>query len=695
MPTQISMYGACQNEFDDEVVQKDTNFYLNGSYAPHSPYPQHFYSHEEINNLCALAFLKAQMGPERFAQFYRQLHMAKWGVAADCLKNLYEKSFEDLESWIVHNEKLSKFQALQLWQSYCDRKYLHKKQKVAGRIHIQEEYDRREKKIVENQKAEQKIKSAKEQHDKKLIFCNQNVPDTLWHLRDKALQNSELAHYKKHEQKYILDAQTCGYLYAKNIDYHEYEHCCGTSLQQEYHKEMCDLLTQAAQIDAKLVYNSHLVNQGCLFVDAAHESNTLHTAEHKKRNDVVEALYCVAHRLVCGVQDICNRPQEYVKAMISGVVESGCDFVHMFRHPIDTVAGLGSIVFYVLETSAISQAALYHPSKQNLVNLQKRTELIVYGLQKLQQHVAAMDGPDRVKAITKFGADFYVPGKITKAALGMFGVVCVQAKEMRTIEGVASMFGDDAAVSQAVQSAAEIEQGVAEQILNEFIQAETQIAKANRVVRSLRIVVDEIQSLGGIIPFDRVDLLNEAKAVMAQVMETVNGVIDKKLIKDLGSRVVVKNGSRVQENMNIKHVLQFEWRFEKSKKAGGYVLDITGGHLAGGCEQLEKFGIVKIINKKLLSTGAIEYSMENLATKRQFIKTTFPKDWDSKKIIEAAWKIYESGYDKSLDEVCYKVGAFEGFNMSIILQYITKTSNKSIDVCNVVTVLPYVNSRLI
>ena len=65
--------------------------------------------------------------------------------------------------------------------------------------------------------------------------------------------------------------------------------------------------------------------------------------------------------------------------------------------------------------------------------------------------MANSTGPERVEAITLFGADFVVPGKIIHAVGGICGAVRSQTKIMRTLEGAAFVLADELGFEEVSQ----------------------------------------------------------------------------------------------------------------------------------------------------------------------------------------------------------------------------------------------------
>lgn len=121
----------------------------------------------------------------------------------------------------------------------------------------------------------------------------------------------------------------------------------------------------------------------------------------------------------------------------------------------------------------------------------------------------------------------------------------------------------------------------------------------------------------------------------------------------------------------------------------GYVLSVSGGHLAGSCEALEETGLVKIVDKKILPSGAIDYYVKDLLRNEMFPKpkTEFPIDWNEEKILKNLWEVYEhpSGPDIILNtkNMFVRNGIVDGFEMSILFQ------NKNQSEVTIKAVFPY------
>lgn len=101
------------------------------------------------------------------------------------------------------------------------------------------------------------------------------------------------------------------------------------------------------------------------------------------------------------------------------------------------------------------------------------------------------------------------------------------------------------------------------------------------------------------------------------------------------------------------------------------LLEITGGHLPGVCEELEKTGLVKIVNKNRLSTGVTDYILQNCLTGEIFSKskTVFPLGWTEEKIVKSVWTIYEDPLlkvEKTGSGKFFKVGIIENINIQVL-----------------------------
>ncbi|MBM17807.1 MAG: hypothetical protein CL947_01910, partial [Epsilonproteobacteria bacterium] len=390
--------------------------------------------------------------------------------------------------------------------------------------------------------------SIEQQHQtvQDLYWVNDYVSDEIEQAREEALQQTEAKNYIQYDQSYTLDAITCGYLSHQHIAYLDYLHCYGTALQQQYHQEICDILTQAAHQHVKI---ENLLQQYCQSPILEHATNFAQAAQQTNQKDwtsVTGVLTSIGMLCVDCCKEVYGRPLDYARAIQGGVVESAYDFGHMMLRFDKAIYSVGQMLYFVLETGAMTDAALRFP-ESNMTALQERHGQIAAALFAMQQDFFNKDGPARVKAITKFGTDFYLPAKLTHAIGYLIGGISSRARGMRILEGVSSLLDESLITAETAEKIREIEiaaeQGFTQKVAAEFMEADSTIAKAGNIAaRPLNVIIDEVKKLGGVIPYHRKDLLNEAREVVSKITKEFNGKINKNIMNKYRERIIIKNG---------------------------------------------------------------------------------------------------------------------------------------------------------
>ncbi|MCX5923622.1 MAG: hypothetical protein NTU89_03610, partial [Candidatus Dependentiae bacterium] len=327
----------------------------------------------------------------------------------------------------------------------------------------------------------------------------------------------------------------------------------------------------------------------------------------------------------------------------------------------------------------------------------KRNAEISQALQSLGNQMANSTGPERVEAITRFGADFVVPGKIIHAVGGICGAVRSQAKIMRTLEGAAFVLADELGfeeVSQELALATEqleivAQENIANNLAYELMEIEANINKPVSISRPAQAIVQDIRNLGGILPYSEVDLCIDLKHMFDHSFPKVNILIDQSTLRQFRQKVYVCEGSSMKVNLDIDHIINFESKLVRNNKLQAFEIQFKGGHLAGICNRLESTGMVKIIEANTLSNGCLEYTLENSFNGAKFTKTEFPAHWDYEKIIKSCWDVFENPISEDIlsrDNVhYYRMGIIDNvFEMSIMFKRPTD------EICNIVTALPYI-----
>ena len=97
---------------------------------------QTFYDDEHYNKLFSMYMLESIIGEEKVQQLLNECHVAKYGVSHEFLfgsktvKGLYEsRDFYDVANWIIDNKKLTHEQAKNIWNGYCNKRLVGKKEK--------------------------------------------------------------------------------------------------------------------------------------------------------------------------------------------------------------------------------------------------------------------------------------------------------------------------------------------------------------------------------------------------------------------------------------------------------------------------------------------------------------------------------------------------------------------------------------
>lgn len=386
--------------------------------------------------------------------------------------NLLSCKASKFKEKLLSDKSLSNRAILELLRDYLrgchnpnKQKYVDLKKDVEAEVRSREQ---QELKQIEQQvqqhvqfkkkELEKKLREESEQRKKAFIIQQHEqvndelgwleVSDELYEVRDQALDQSRVENYEQYQQRYELDVQTCGYLQSKKINYHSYEQCFGTALQQQYHQEVCDVFKELAEQELHYNRKAHLFDHACNFAQATYEAN------NKIWLTVAGALSWTAQQLVAVGKDVYDKPFGYAKAIVEGVYESAHDTLHMLLRPDQALYGLGQIIYFVLETSAIAEAAASYPCQETFEVYQQRREQIDTMLTALKEELASLDGPGRLKAVTKFCSDLYIPGKITHACCYMLSGLCARARGVRTLEGAAAMMVDEFGLAEILEDLA-------------------------------------------------------------------------------------------------------------------------------------------------------------------------------------------------------------------------------------------------
>lgn len=607
-------------------------------------------------------------------EIQKLLHL-KYTAIIEALLNLNHLSeHEIIELWNIYKQKCWQKKRIQQCQKYLIDA-LNKQR--AQKVHISHNQTL--------QQQEMYHKFLQSEHESLELNCD--FDESILHhaLRHEALNESKWSNYQQYEQTYELNAQTRGYLLAKNITPADYQYCYGTALQQQLHSEMCSLLEQSA---ALALQNQHspFATHTVHFVEASHTSN------EKSWLNVTATLLDIGQGCINIAQDIAKQPQAYLQAIASGIYESGSDFIKALTHPIDTIQNIGQMIYFVLETAAINEAASQYPYPATHDLFIQRQQYIDTALSNMQQHFAQMSGPERAQALTKFGADFIIPAKITHACSQLLSKTH-QLNSNQAWKQFTSILTENTDIAKNLKNSSEkfhtlelaTEHGMIEQITTQFMEAEKTLASTPLIApRPLKVLIDEIKSFpGGIIPKQNKKLINEVKKAFKETENQLKSTKLPLLRKQFQSKVI----DNKQVHVALDHIYNFELKLKHSNKSQGFIMQITGGHMPGVCEALEQTGLIKIIKKDHLPSGATNYYLQNTTTGKILNepKTTFPSAWNEEKIAQAIWNVYQqsTATNVQLDQFpgYMRNGIFENFEMSLLI--------KKSDPIYIKTALPY------
>ncbi|MCX5923775.1 MAG: hypothetical protein NTU89_04430, partial [Candidatus Dependentiae bacterium] len=132
---------------ESKASSSKSGFFASSSNQTTFPCSQEIsYSQEQLNDMVFLALLKNQIGESRFAQFMHECHINEYGCSKNRLHEIIKYySFEELERLIIHDQGLTKEQALNTWQWFCNQRYGRSAKKNDGYEGIVQKYDQKEK----------------------------------------------------------------------------------------------------------------------------------------------------------------------------------------------------------------------------------------------------------------------------------------------------------------------------------------------------------------------------------------------------------------------------------------------------------------------------------------------------------------------------------------------------------------------
>lgn len=517
-----------------------------------------------------------------------------------------------------------------------------------------------------------------------------NCPDPglekQWNERQDALFQTIDQGYLQYDQAFNLTPETCGFLAAHGIDYKNFQNFYGTALQQQLHQEMCDILSQAGLLQTEFGHSSNLVNSIVDVADAAYDAN--------KSGQVLLASQLID--VDCGLfklsHEISAAAMSYAQAAVSAVAHGTLDILHIpvdvfhiVAHPSETCKALGKTIGYVLQTAMLNdrEILLANPEMFEPLRDQRNAE-VAAELKNLGDKIADSSGPEIFEALLRFGTVAVVPEKILSPIGGVCGAVKAEvniARAAKLAAAAGEQVGAEKLAHEVAQAAQKMEQ-VAQESIAKSLAAELMEAKKLALLNSDHFIV-EFKKIGGVISVENKIFKNQFQTVLKQLEQKLKDPMLEQVKKVYGRSIV--NNKEIL--IDLDHICHFELGLKKSNEAGGYILDIGGGHLSGVCEALEKEGLIKIISKHELSGNGIHYVMENASTGKPILKTVFPEKWTIDKVAQAVLDVYQND---SAISICgngnfTKSGIVDGCELKI---YWESSNNNGKIIEKIVTCLP-------
>lgn len=380
------------------------------------------------------------------------------------------------------------------------------------------------------------------------------------------------------------------------------------------------------------------------------------------------------------IHSILNDPVAYAQAGVSGIVNGFSDVGHMVAHPGETIKGLGKAIYYVLETVALntSQEVVDHPEIFEPMRDTRNAE-IVQALQNLGEQFEKSTGPERAEALFRFSSNIYGTEKVIQAVGKVCGAVQSQAKNLRTLEGVAGMLEDEKIAEQIIQATEKVEvvvqENIAKNVTTELINCEN-IATHTRdgsILKRCKIlteteVIDRLASCGWKISKDDAVLYNNTKYYLEQTNVKILKVEDA-LLKQYKKMIQIVDNPEMSVCMDLEHIVGGRYELVLDTSETYYAVQFKGGHKAGTISNLQQKGCVTIHSWEEFGGGCREYQVEDLLSGSKFTHTEFPPSWDAEKIAQETTRLTENAISNgSLNEDKHvKIMMTEdGFDLKIV-----------------------------
>ncbi|MBI2345280.1 hypothetical protein HYV10_04415 [Candidatus Dependentiae bacterium] len=632
---------------------------------------------------------------------------------------LLSSDYQDIVRELLNLEHLSDQQIWQLWEEYkqkhrvrvgSNNKYeqelknslsKRKKERDKQRVQEQEIKKKAEQQQVRQQKEqEQRIQEQQRQellkkYNPKILNSFDDGLDQKSHYissyyqqREQALQQTINDGGKQHVRGYELDTQTQALLQMQGIDHHQFKSLSGTIFSHQLFCECADHYQRAAKVVFEYgLKNSVLIHHLINFIQAAFEGTKYEQ-------------FALAVNLSNMAEILANSSVSICK----GILRSPIELIDLSLHAKQLAASLFKLTLnlgqILVAYDGIDSTNLISTKiEQKLAdeNAQIVHELCSISRSNFKDWCKNSSGQEKLEETSKLIADFTTTLFIfCKSLKGCTGIL-VEAKNAVNFQRVVEfaeelglgfqeaeelLLATEVGVPKLPITAAELEIA-ATSLMKSEVDAVIKGLELS-VIKDLLPFIEEFRSMGGVIPFENKIFKNQFKEALKKLEKQLKNPILEQIIKKYGEKIIDNKKVRAY----LEHICNFDLGLKKSKIAGGYILDVGGGHLSGVCEALEQTGLIKIVGKNKLSNGVIDYTMQDIFTGNPIYKTVLPEKWTIEKIGDIVWEVFETGTDIVTSKNWFKYKRIEDVDISLYLRT-TKQQGNALDLIEIVTLLPY------
>ncbi|MBI2259958.1 MAG: hypothetical protein HYU67_13795 [Flavobacteriia bacterium] len=635
-------------------------------------------------------------------------------------ERLLSSEYQDIVHKLLGLDHLSDQNIWKLWEEYKQR---HRLRFGSNSKYEQELKDQLAKRKKERDKQVAKTKRKEQEHKKKIEVeelekqreqqrireqkqaalvkkYNQNILDnseyisSYYQSRQQALKETIEDGGKQHIKTYDIDAQTQALLQMQGINHHQFKSLASSIFGHQLFQECADHYKKSAKIVFEYgLKNSTLIPHLINFTQAAFQGTKYEE-----------------FALAIELSNVAELLANFSVGACKGAIEKVCNFIDLFRDPKQLVImakHLTASLIRITQTLGGALAAYDQEGIVGVTNLQACQESFgndialfnqVCGLSRehFLQWYQKSSVQDKGQVATGIVIDLTVTPFLMCKAMKACGGILMGAKNSLKLERAIELaeelgmgfqeaeellLATEAGIQKLPATTAEIEVAMIS-----LMESEINIAIKGLelpILQKLAPFIEEFRKMGGVIHLKDKIFKNQFKEVLKILEEELKNPILEQLKKLYGKKNIENKNVRV----HLDYICNFELKLKESKKFGGYILDVKGGHLPGVCEAFEQTGLVKIISKQKLKTGGVHYVMQDAFTGKPIEKTVFLEGWNEEKIAKAVWDIY---CNDSEIFICdngkfTKIGIIDGCELNI---YWDSSNNNGKIIEEIVTCLP-------